>query len=292
MLTPVHQTVLSASPAGFHRIAYREWGDPANPHVVVAAHGMVRTGADFDVLASALAPTHRVVCPDFAGRGGSDWLADGSLYTVEQYVTDMVALLARLRATSVTWVGTSLGGIVGMAVASLPNSPVQRLVLNDVGPVLEPASMMRLAQFLADPQGFADLEQAIAYVRQVSYGFGEHTPEQWRKLALDVLRRNPDGTWVRNYDYRLAAPILATTPEQAAHNQARLWAAFDAIACPTLLLRGADSDMLSAAVAAEMCQRGPKPVLAEFAGVGHAPTLMAQDQVDVVVEFIRKGGAS
>lgn len=270
---------------GLHRMAYHEWGDAANPKVLVCVHGLTRQGRDFDVLAQALADDYRVVCPDVVGRGESDWLADPMGYAIPYYVADMVTLLARLDAQEVHWVGTSMGGLIGLGVASLAGSPVSRLVLNDVGPAIEPASLQRIGQYLGQPAHWATLDEAADALWAISQSFGPHTRAQW--LALTEHQITPDGTGFKpHYDPAIRHAFTAITPELAAAGEAALWASYDRIACPTLLLRGAESDLLSLATAQAMTQRGPRARLHEFAGVGHAPTLVAPDQVAVVRDFL------
>jgi pimeloyl-ACP methyl ester carboxylesterase len=287
---PRLKSVQCSSPAGLHRMAYKEWGDPANPRVLVCVHGVTRVADDFDALAYAMSDRYRVVCPDVAGRGRSERLRDANLYVVPQYVADMVTLIARVTAGSedeaVHWVGTSMGGLIGMILASFDDSPIRRLVLNDIGPVLDPAAMARIGEYIGQDVRFPSFEAGARFVKDVSSSFGPHSDAEWHKLASDVLVRAPGGEWVRHYDLGLAKPFAAITPERAEQDQAALWAAWDAIRCPTLLLRGELSDLLSRATAEEMTRRGPRPSLAEIPGVGHAPTLMHANQIAIVRDFL------
>lgn len=290
MIEPRLKTVQCSSPAGLHRMAYKEWGDPANPRVLVCVHGVTRVADDFDHLARALCDHYRVVCPDVAGRGRSERLRDPGQYIVPQYVGDMVTLIARVTANNddgtVHWFGTSMGGLIGMILASFENSPITKLVLNDIGPVLDPAAMARIGDYIGQDVRFPSFEAGAAFVRQVSASFGPHSEAEWDKLARDVLVREPDGQWVRHYDLGLAKPFTALSAERVAQDQAALWAAYDAIRCPTLLVRGEQSDLLSRATAEEMTRRGPKPHLVEFAGVGHAPTFIHDDQIAAARRFL------
>ncbi len=270
---------------GLHRMAYWEWGDPASRRVLVCAHGLSRQGRDFDTLARAMQVEFRVVCPDVAGRGESDRLADPSGYQVPAYVADMVTLLARLDAESVAWVGTSMGGLIGMVLASMPESPIGRLVINDVGPTIDAAGIARIAEYVGAPLRWASLDEAADYLLTISRGFGPHTRDEWLALTRPMLRRDGDA-WRLHYDPAIAIPLRAITPAAAAAGEAALWAAFDAIRCPTMLLHGADSDLLTAATVAQMRVRGPRPTVHDIAGVGHAPTLVAADQVGLVREFL------
>jgi len=274
---------------GLHRMAYWEWGDPANRRVLVCVHGLTRQGRDFDTLARDLCGSWRVICPDVVGRGRSDWLQDPTAYAIPAYVADMVTLLARLDADTVDWVGTSMGGLIGLLMAALPNSPVRRLVLNDVGPVLEAQALARIASYLGLPVRFKSLEEAADQLWLISQGFGPHTREQWLALTQPQIVPDGQGAFKPHYDPAIAVPFRAITPEIAAAGQAGLWQAFDAITCPTLLLRGAESDLLTAETANAMAARGPRPLVHEFAGVGHAPMLVQEDQRAVVRRFLADG---
>lgn len=270
-------------------MAYWEWGDPANPRVLVCVHGLSRQGRDFDTLARAMLADYRVVCPDVVGRGQSDWLPDPAGYQLQAYVADMVTLLARLNAETVHWVGTSMGGLIGLGLAALPNSPVQRLVLNDVGPTIEAGAIARIGTYLGLPLRWPSVEAAADYMRGIAQGFGPHSQAQWLELTRPMLKPDTTGDepgFKPHYDPNIAVPFRSVTPEAAAAGQAMLWYGYDAIRCPTLLLRGAQSDLLTPETAAAMTQRGPKAQLHVIQGVGHAPTLVQPDQVAVVREFL------
>lgn len=268
------------SPHGFHRVVWHEWGDPANPRVVVCVHGLTRTGRDFDVLAQALAPSHRVLAIDMPGRGSSAWLPDKADYVFSTYLTTLTALIAASGAEQVDWVGTSMGGLLGMVMAAQRETPVARLVINDAGPAIEPAALSRIGSYVGADPTFANEPEFIAYVRAIS-PFGPHDDAQWDHLARTTMARRDDGRFGFVYDPGIAVPFREVA---APHD---LWAMWDSIECPTLVLRGADSDLLSAATAHAMAQRGPKPRVIAFAGVGHAPTLMHADQLEAVVSFLR-----
>lgn len=289
MVEPRIKSVQCISPAGLHHMSYKEWGDPGNPEVLVCVHGVTRVGDDFDNLARALMGQYRVVCPDVVGRGRSGRLANPDLYRIPQYVSDMVTLVARVSAqegTRVDWFGTSMGGLIGMAFASLPGNPIRKLVLNDIGPCLDPAALQRIGEYIGQELRFPDFDRAASFVREVSLSFGAHSDSEWRKLAADVLREDADGHWVRHYDMGLAQPFKSATPEAAKADECMLWAAYDAIRCPTLLVRGAESDLLSHETALEMTRRGPKATLVEIPGVGHAPTFLHDDQIAIAKQFL------
>ncbi|MES2759201.1 MAG: alpha/beta hydrolase [Pseudomonadota bacterium] len=284
------KSVQCISPAGLHRMAYKEWGAPDNPRVLVCVHGVTRVGDDFDHLAQALSDHYRVVCPDVVGRGRSGKLGNPALYQIPQYVSDMVTLVARVTAHDdkgqVDWFGTSMGGLIGMALASLPDNPIGKLVLNDIGPTLDPVALQRIGDYIGQDLRFASFAEGAKFVREVSASFGTHTDEQWHKLAADVLREGGDGQWVRHYDMGLAVPLRGATAEKAKADEAALWAAYDAIRCPTLLVRGEHSDLLSRATAEQMLTRGPRPQLVEIADTGHAPTFIHPDQIAIARKFL------
>ena len=282
-------------------MAYWQWGNPQAAHVVVCVHGLSRQGRDFDVLAAHLVATVngeiRVICPDVVGRGESDWLKDPMGYQIPAYAADMLALLGQLHAqaaiTRLEWVGTSMGGLIGMVICGQPGlplpAPVHRLVLNDVGPAIEWLSIVRIGMYLGAPITFDSVQQAADAMWAISTGFGPHTPEQWLALSKPMLRPVTDapGSKLRlHYDPALAVPFKQATQESTLQGEKTLWQLYDNITAQTLLLRGADSDLLSLATAQAMGQRGPKAKLVQFAGVGHAPTLVAEDQLAAVAGFL------
>lgn len=322
-LGPAHSTTNFVDAKTHHRIAYWEWnetGDPHHPHVVVCLHGLSRQGRDFDVLARKLSPYMRIICPDMAGRGYSDWLADPMGYQVSQYATDMVQVLAYLqRASPITtldWVGTSMGGLIGMVLCgqpglSIPDTamptgatdkkqsaqslvgshwplsvPVRRFVINDVGPTLAFDALTRIGQYIGRPHHFATVQEGADVLWALSSTFGPHTPEQWLALSLPMLRPVAGGGFRLHYDPAIAIAFQSITAEDTARNEENLWRLYDAIEAHTLLLRGQNSDLLSSQTAYAMTQRGPQPRCIEWPDIGHAPTLVADDQVFAVHEFL------
>jgi pimeloyl-ACP methyl ester carboxylesterase len=264
---------------------YAEWGAADNPRVLVCLHGLTRVGDDFAHLADSLSDQYRVVCPDVVGRGRSDWLADSTLYGLPQYAFDLTSLIARLNVERVDLLGTSMGGLIGLSVAGQPNAPIGRLILNDVGPRLQLDALLRIAEYVGEPKRFADLEQAVEYVRSISQGFGLRTPQQWRELTEPALRLD-GSSWVFRYDPGIAQSLQGTSAETNALAEAKLWQLYDALRGPVLLVRGAESDLLSRATAVEMTQRGPRAELVEIPGVGHAPMFFDADQIAVVRRFL------
>lgn len=281
-------------------MAYWEWnatGDSAHPHVVVCVHGLSRQGRDFDTLARALSQHARVICPDVVGRGQSDWLADPMGYQIPQYAADMLAMLAQVHQqapiATLDWVGTSMGGLIGMGIAGQPGLPlpvpVRRLVLNDVGPVIQWEALQRIGLYLGQQARFESLQQAADAMWAISTSFGPHTPAQWLELSRAMVRSVPEsagGGITLHYDPAIAVPFKALTQESAVAGEAMLWQLYDHITARTLLLRGAQSDLLSRATADAMALRGPCAQRVEFEGVGHAPTLVAVDQVAAVTGFL------
>ncbi len=268
-------------PSGFHRIVYSEWPGPASAPTLVCIHGLTRNGKDFDVIAEALSARYRVICPDMSGRGRSDNLRVASEYQYSTYCADAAALLARLDVDSVDWIGTSMGGLIGMMLAAQPGSPIRRLVVNDIGAFLSKAGIQRIRDYVGLDPTFPSLEAMEAMVRANYASFGPLTDSEWRKLARDSAREKPGGGWGLAYDPRIADAFKAVPLEDV-----ELWPVWDAIQCPTLLMRGAQSDLLSRETAEAMTQRGPKAKLVEFPGVGHAPALMNEEQIGVVRDFL------
>lgn len=298
MPEPTLNHVTCPDASGGHRMAFWQWGDAAAPHVVVCAHGLSRQGRDFDVLAQALVQRAggklRVVCPDVVGRGRSDWLKEPMGYQIPVYAGDMLAMLGQLQqqapVAKLDWVGTSMGGLIGMVVAGtgglpLP-APVRRLVLNDVGPAIQWQALERIGTYLGNTGRFDSVQQAADAMWAISTSFGPHTPQQWLALSQAMVRPLPEGGWTLHYDPAIAVPFRTVTAESAAQGEAALWQLYDNVKARTLVTRGAQSDLLSHATAQAMTQRGPKAVLVEFEGVGHAPTFVNPEQVEVVASFL------
>ncbi|MDP1998758.1 MAG: alpha/beta hydrolase [Rhodoferax sp.] len=300
MLEPTLNYVLCPDAASGHRMAYWDWGQPESAHVVVCVHGLSRQGRDFDTLARALCEqsgnTLRVVCPDVVGRGQSDWLTDPQGYQIGTYAADMMALLAQLKLTTLDWVGTSMGGLIGMALAGQgPEASraagalaVRRLVLNDVGPVIEWQALQRIGDYLGNTGRFETVQQAADAMWSISSSFGPHTPEQWLALSRHMVRPLEDasGQVTLHYDPAIAVPFGSLTQESVAQGEALLWHLYDNITAATLLTRGAQSDLLKPETALAMTVRGPRARLVEFEGVGHAPTLITNDQLQAVTSFL------
>lgn len=288
----------SKTDAQTHRMAYWSWGDESNPRILICVHGLSRQGRDFDALAQSLSTNYRVICPDVVGRGHSDWLATPAGYQVFSYVSDMVALVQHLRAAlkfegplDIDWVGTSMGGLIGLGFSTLPPEVtgvrLRKMVINDVGPRLRYNALVRIGDYLGQPKRFANEQEAAHYLWSISTGFGPHTPEQWLTLSRPLLRPAPDGNGlVLHYDPAIAEPFKSISAEAAASGEAALWGVYDGLQCEVLLLRGQNSDLLDRDTAQSMTERGPKARLVEFEGVGHAPTLIAPDQIATIKDFL------
>ncbi|HEX4918133.1 MAG TPA: alpha/beta hydrolase [Limnobacter sp.] len=285
MLTARLHTVQWLSPRGLHRLAYREWGAPDNPHVLLCVHGLTRLGSDFDALAQSLGRDLRVIAPDVPGRGQSDWLPDPAMYAVPTYVNAMVALVARLNAGTLDWLGTSMGGLIGMGYASLPGNPIRKLILNDVGPSLNFEALQRIGQYVGKPVRFSSLQAGRDYIKSISLPFGPHSETQWNHLCDTVLVQK-DGQWTTHYDPAIAQAFQNLSESATQLHEAALWATYDAIGADTLVVRGEHSDLLSPQTAQAMSQRGPKARVIEVAGVGHAPTFMQEDQIHMIRKFL------
>ena len=277
----IERSLSCIGPHGFHRLAYLEWPGPKDAPVLLCVHGLTRNARDFDVLAAALSAQYRVICPDMPGRGKSEWLSHGADYDNPLYLSDIAALIARLDVERVDWIGTSMGGIIGMLCAALPGAPIRRLVINDVGPVVTKEGLQRIADYVGLDPKFPDLAALEAALRIIHAPFGPLTDEQWRKMAVQSSRRMPDGSVALHYDPKIADPFKAITGEDF-----ELWEQWDEITCPVLLLRGAQSDILRRSDAEAMTQRGPRARLIEFPGIGHAPALMAEDQIATIRDFL------
>jgi pimeloyl-ACP methyl ester carboxylesterase len=274
-------TYRTLGPHGFHRVHYTEWGDPDNPRVLICVHGMTRTGRDFDFLAAALEHEYRVICPDVVGRGQSDWLDDKTDYTYPLYVNDMAMLLARIDAARIDWVGTSMGGLIGMFLASYSGTPIHRLLVNDVGPFIPAAGLKRVAKYVGQALIWDTFEAMDQALRVYAPAFGKLTDAQWRHMLIHSSRQLDDGRYTMGYD-----PGIAEIFKNAELKDIDLWPVWDAIRCPTLILRGAYSDVLTHADAVVMTERGPRAKLIELPGMGHAPALMSDDQIGIVRDWL------
>ena len=280
-------------------MAYASWGPANAAHVVFCVHGLTRQGRDFDILAQALVaaaeaaqmPPVRVICPDVVGRGRSDWLPDPMGYQFPQYASDMAVLIQSLNSQRpiqrLDWVGTSMGGVIGMLLAAQEMPvPIRNLVLNDIGPPVSWKSIQFMQTYVGEVGRFASVQDAANAMWEVSKSFGPHTPAEWLALSQHMVKRLDDGAYCLHYDPQLRVPIRAVTEEATKAGEATLWQIYDAVRCKTLLIHGAQSELLSVDAVKAMTQRGPRVQVATLEGVGHAPTLTHQDQIDIVLAFL------
>jgi cobalt-zinc-cadmium efflux system protein len=274
----------SSNASGLHRMAYHTWGDPSNPRVLICVHGLTRRGSDFRTLAEVMSKDYYVVCPDVVGRGDSDFLENPMLYGIPQYVADMTTLVARLNVTSVDWFGTSMGGLIGMVYAGMPDSPIRRILINDVGPRIEPESLKRLSSYVGQPFSYSSRTEALTVLNRICASFGSHTPDEWERLNGPLLQEE-QGVWSLHYDPKIVIPFAAVNPVLAKAGEMALWNHFDAINVPILIVRGGDSDLLSSATVDEMLKRNPHARSITIPGVGHAPAFLKPEQIALAAEF-------
>lgn len=286
-MDPRLEEISVLGPDGFYRLAFADWGPIDAKHIVLCVHGVTRSGRDFDPLAIALGERGiRVVAPDLPGRGRSDWLSSGTHYDSPVYLAAMAALINRLGARTVDWIGTSLGGYIGMQMAALPNNPVRRLVLNDFGARVSHIALQRIARYLRDHPTIQSVMDAERYLRDVLAPFGALTDAQWRHLAEYSVVRADGGALRWHHDPKIANNFVWPIAFDVV-----LWDLWDRIECPVLAIRGAASDLLTASTLAQMQKRGiaakaGKVIAIEWPDCGHAPSLMADEQIAVVGDFL------
>ncbi len=275
--------VLGLGFGGFHRVWYSEWGNARNKNVAVCVHGLTRNGRDFDQLAEALANDYRVVCPDVVGRGRSDWLDDPDHYNYLQYNADMNAVIARLGSDDLTWIGTSMGGIIGMVMAAMPNTPIKRLVLNDIGPFIHRAAIDRIGEYIGTRAEFETLEDVEAYIRQVYAPFGPMTDGQWRDMAAYSSQLNDRNKLELAFDPKIGEAYRRTN---SGYYDMDLWDTWDGIQCPVLIVRGEHSDLLTRETVEKMMDREPSTDLIEVGDVGHTPMLKSDEEIAAVRDWL------
>ncbi len=262
-------------------LGYLEWGPPDAARTVVCVHGLTRNAHDFDTLAAALAGRGcRVLAVDVVGRGRSSWLSDPHQYTLEVYAAQFGQFFDRLDLAGVDWIGTSMGGLIGMVLAAGPRPPMARLVVNDIGPYVATATLGQIRSYLGLDLAFKDMGELEAHLRLIHASFGPLSDAQWRALAEHSARRTAEGLRL-HYDPAIREPFMA-----AAADDTDLWAAWEGIRCPILVLHGADSALLTADILEQMRGRGPAFELVSFPGIGHAPALLADDQIATVENWL------
>ena len=270
------------NPNGFHQIAYYAWGDPLNPPLIMV-HGLSRLGHDFDVVAAALSDTYYVICPDMVGRGNSDWLPEGQTYTYTQYMNDLTTLIAHITPSttasppSVSWLGSSMGGLLGMIMASMPGTPITKLLINDIGPFITVSALKKIRSYVGLMPTFQTFDLGENFVRQIYAPFGKLSDAQWHHMATHSLHRQSDGTYRLHYDPRIAH--FKMDDDTADVN---LWSCWWSVPCPTLILRGVHSEIFPSDVAEQMIASNPNASLIEIPDAGHAPALMSDFERDIV----------
>ncbi|MBY0356300.1 MAG: alpha/beta hydrolase [Rickettsiales bacterium] len=269
---------------GTRRLNYSKRGQSLQVPIL-CMHGLTRNGRDFEALAQALEPQHQVLCPDMAGRGGSDWLTTKLNYHYGTYLTDTMSLLTSQNITQVGWVGTSMGGILGMMAASASPTLVKWLVLNDVGSRIPAAALKRITDYAGSMQRFASREAGEAALRNIGQSFGLRNESEWQQFISATLEPTTDGHWQFACDPDILLPLKQQSADFSLLEDVDLSVFWEAITCPVLLLRGGDSDILPHDIAQAMAQR-PNVTLVEFPAVGHAPALLSAEQILSVTRWI------
>lgn len=268
-----------------HSLAYMEWGDHENPNVLFCVHGLTRNSRDFDFLAEGLQKEYRIICPDMPGRGRSEWLADTSHYNYATYIADSIALLDALQISQVDWLGTSMGGLMGMFVAAGMPGRIDRLVINDVGPFIPGIALQRINKYVKVNPSFRTLQEVENHVRTTLAPFGITDNSHWNHVAEHSAMKRADGTLGLAYDTGIVNAFQGENGGEA-FADVDLWEIWEKITHPTLVLRGEKSDILRQDTAERMQQTGPKASLIQFPNVGHAPALMEGQQIAVVKEWL------
>lgn len=277
------QYVTSCSIGGLHQIAYTQWGQANNPEVLICSHGLTRNKHDFDALAVKLATKRRVICFDSPGRGESSWLNNKVAYDYNQYMVDALMVIATTGVEKVDWLGTSMGGLLGMVLAAQPNSPIKKLIINDVGPFVPKEALQRIAEYLGQQPVFNTEEELERYIRTVYAGFGDLTEQQWNNMLNYGQRRLDNGKFALNYDPDIAR-VFADKPIE----DVNLWPVWEAIQQPTFVIKGENSDLLLDEVAQKMTTTGPKATLTIIPNTAHAPALMNNTDIQLIEDWLDK----
>ncbi|GHA60739.1 alpha/beta hydrolase [Amylibacter ulvae] len=282
--TYVQDHVMGLNFNGFHRIKYLDWGNHDDgADTLVCVHGVTRNGHDFDNLAERLCKKYRVICPDVVGRGESDHLINGEGYDYLQYNADMNVLLARLNAPKVDWLGTSMGGIIGMVLASLPQTPIRRLILNDIGPEIRRDSLVEIGEYIGRSGEFRNRKDLENYMRKIYAEFHPMSDDDWAHMVEHASVRTRTG----KYRLRMDPAIGDAFRSQISLFDLDMWDTWEKIQCPVLILRGENSKFFSKDTAEKMLERHPNASLVEFADAGHTPTLRNKEQMDVIEKWLK-----
>ena len=274
-----------SNPVPLRKLAYREWGD-ANAPAVICVHGLSRLGRDFDPLAEKLSAKYRVICPDMAGRGGSDWLDDKNQYNYFTYIADISLLLAQLRITQLDWIGTSMGGIIGMMMGAQNPALIKRMVINDIGSVVSAAGLQRILTFVGSKTMFDSRAEAMDVLKTYLAPFGITQEADWQFMCDITFKPLPDGKLTFHYDPDITKPFREAATQAGTVVDVDLTAFWALLHCPILILRGSESDILSKATAQAMLNRAYPTKLVEFQNVGHAPALLSPDQIQTITEWL------
>ena len=287
MTLPINyvNTCEPGSDSRFRRIAYYQFGREDNPDKVICLHGLTRNGLDFEWLADELAEDFHVICPDMAGRGNSNWLENKSDYNYATYLSDIGVLSVALSLIQVDWIGTSMGGILGMMLAAKKPNFIKRLVLNDIGAVVSAQGLLRIAGYIGKDRDFADKTDAMAYAKSILAPFGIRSEEHWRQIFKASFVQLPDGRYAIAYDPGIGKPFIQSVNDDMADiDLSGFW---NKVQCPSLVIRGELSDILSHANAKAMCESKPLAELVEWAGIGHAPSLLEPAQIELIANWLK-----
>jgi len=282
MSSPRDNYFYGLSNEGFHRLYYREWGNPDSEHTIICVHGVTRISQDFNALAKTLSKKYRVICPDVVGRGFSDWLGNKQNYNFLQYCADMNALIAHLKINKVHWIGTSMGGIIGIILSALQNTPIQSLILNDVGPDLKRVELQRLGKYIGRAPVFETKDELFEYYKEIYQSFGELNTKEWEKMAEYSSFRESSG-YRMHYDPKIGDAFRASY----SFFNFDLWKYWDEIECPSLLIRGKESTFFPLKTAEKMISRGADISFIEVEDIGHAPTLRTPYEIKHIQDFFR-----
>lgn len=279
-----HQ-ILGLDSQAFHNMVYYEWGESNNPKVLLCVHGLFRNARDFDDLARVLSSHYRVICPDMVGRGLSDKVINSKDYSTQTYISDITILLAQLGVTEIDYIGTSMGGIIGMAMAAMQNSPIKKLVLNDIGPFVDTKALQRIIDYgkKGSEWSFATLGDVEAYLKETYSSFAQLRSEQWRHLAVCGVWQNPNKQYQLAYDSKIIENVIL-----AAQNNAPQWELWSKVQCPVLLLHASLSDVLSEDTVVKMQQLHTTLKTINISGFGHPVSLMKEDEIKLVKQWLLK----
>jgi len=281
-----YQYIQCQNPQGYHRMAYREWGD-RNDKVLICVHGLSGNSADFQDLAIALQDHYRIICPDIVGRGESDWLADPLNYGLPLYVSDVLTLIQQLKLNPVDFLGTSMGGLIGMFLAAKAPGVISRLIINDIGPCLPAEGLKRVVKENTEKPDLQTWEQVQQYIRKRYAPSGKTSDREWEDLAKNTVKLTPENTYRLHYDPNIVANLAQVPPDKL--KTLEFWQEWSSVNCPVLLLHGEHSDMLVPEIIEQMQATHPETTVQEFANCGHSPSLTSAEQIQAIVNWLMSG---